>query len=614
MDDTQAEKETEIEEVLAVPDTALESMTQEIQAAGGEWTGNADDEGAIGWTSFDSSSSDDGTVTVLLPKETILELPHQSLVRIKSRPDHRSYLGVVVRGPFAEPDGLRSDAPVVVTATVRGRGNILMSNYHGRLQIELIGEELQDGGVVPPRRRPLPNSPVFVLSPEEMTGVLRTGGEVRIGVAESRDDLQVGVPIKKSVFPRHLGILGTTGGGKSTTVCGFIFQLRNAGAAVILLDTEGEYTAIHQPTEDPAMIQALGRRGLSPAGVENTHIYHLIGRETANPDHPSQHSFSLSFSELSPYAVIEILHLTDAQQERCLKAYDATKLALDRLRIFPSTPEERDYLMELDELEVGYPRMTLSHLYDMVNIIASLKDNDTFPFVETTAFHQNEQVIRQIVGQVNAPGHIPSWRALQGRLGRIKRLGLFDSPHAASLNYSEMLQSGRVSIIDLSDTDSPQVNNLVIAQLLRGVQNRQDECYKESLEKGEVPLQTVVFVEEAHEFLSRERIKNMQVLFEQVARIARRGRKRWLGLAFITQLPQHLPDEVLGLINNWVLHKINDVGVVTRLRGSIGGIDDSLWKRLPALAPGQAVVTFTSMARALLVAVDPTPCKLLMAE
>jgi len=614
VDNTQAKKATETEEVSAVPAAAVESMTREIQEAGGEWTGNADDEGAIGWTSFDSSSSDDGTVTVLLPKETILGLPHQSLVRIKSRPDHRSYLGVVVRGPFAEPDGLRSDAPVVVTATVRGRGNILMSNYHGRLQIELIGEELQDGGVVPPRRRPLPNSPVFVLSPEEMTSVLRTGGEVRIGVAESRDDLQVSVPVKKSVFPRHLGILGTTGAGKSTTVCGFISQLRNAGAAVILLDTEGEYTAIHEPTEDPVMIQALKRRGLSGNGVQNTHIYHLVGRETANPTHPRKHPFSLSFCELSPYAVIEILDLTDAQQERCLKAYDATKLALDKLKIFPSSDQEKNQLLELDELEAGYPRMTLSHLYDMVNIIASLKDDDTFPFVETAKFYQNEKDIRQIVGQVQAPTHIPSWRRLQGKLGRIKRLGIFDTPQTSSLDYSEMLRPGRVSIIDLSDTDSPQVNNLVIAQLLRGVQNRQDECYKESLKKGKMPLQTVVFIEEAHEFLSRERIKNMQVLFEQVARIARRGRKRWLGLAFITQLPQHLPDEVLGLINNWVLHKINDVGVVTRLRGSIGGIDDSLWKRLPALAPGQAVVSFTSMARALLVAIDPTPCKLLLIE
>jgi DNA helicase HerA-like ATPase len=605
---------TDTEEVAAVPVAALDSMTEEIQEAGGEWLGNPEDEGAIGWTAFDSPSSDDGTVTVFLPKETILELPHQSLVRIKSRSDQRSYLGAVVRGPFAEPDGLRSDAPVVVTATVRGRGNILMSNYHGRLQIELIGEELEDGGVVPPRRRPLPNSPVFILSPEEMTNVLRIVGEIRIGIAESRDDLQIGIPIKKSVFPRHLGILGTTGGGKSTTVCSLVSQAQETGAAIILLDTEGEYTAIHEPTQDPVMIQALKRRGLSAEGIKNTHIYHLVGREPANPDHPNKHPFSLSFCELSPYAVIEILDLTDAQQERCLKAYDATKIALERLRIFPSNAEEKDQLLELDELETGYPKMTLSHLYDMVNVIASLKDDDTFPFVETAAFYQNEKEIRQIVGQVQAPGHIPSWRKLQGRLGRIKRLGLFDTPQTSSLDYSEMLKPSKVSIIDLSDTDSPQVNNLVIAQLLRGVQNIQDESYKEAIKKGETPLQTLVLIEEAHEFLSRERIKNMQVLFEQVARIARRGRKRWLGLVFITQLPQHLPDEVLGLINNWILHKINDAGVVNRLRGSIGGIDDSLWKRLPALAPGQAVVSFTSMARPLLVAVDPTPCKLLMAE
>lgn len=614
MDGNKMKKEIDIEEVSAVPETAVKSMAQEIQAAGGEWSGNADDEGAIGWTSFDSPSSDDGTVTVLLPKETILELPHQSLVRVKSRSDKRSYLGTVVQGPFAEPDGLRSDAPVVVTATVRGRGNILMSNYHGRLQIELIGEELEDGGTVPPRRRPLPNSPVFVLSSEETTRVLRTGGEVKIGVAESRDDLQVGVPMKKSVFPRHLGILGTTGGGKSTTVCGLVSQVQHSGAAVIILDTEGEYTAIHEPTQDATMLQALKRRGLSATGVPNTHIYHLVGRETANASHPKKHPFSLSFCELSPYAVIEILGLTEAQQERCLKAYDATKLTLEKLGIFGAKPDEKNQLLELDELEVGYPRMTLSHLYDMVNIIASLVDDDTFPFVETKVFYQNEKAIRQIVDQVKPPKHVPSWRALQGRLGRIKRLGLFDNALASSLNYQEILQSGRVSIIDLSDTDSPQVNNLVIAQLLRGVQNRQDECYKESIKKGQTPLQTIVFVEEAHEFLSRERIKNMQVLFEQVARIARRGRKRWLGLVFITQLPQHLPDEVLGLINNWILHKINDAGVVTRLRGSIGGIDESLWKRLPALAPGQAVVSFTSIARPLLVAVDPAPCRLLMAE
>lgn len=124
----------------------------------------------------------------------------------------------------------------------------------------------------------------------------------------------------------------------------------------------------------------------------------------------------------------------------------------------------------------------------------------------------------------------------------------------------------------------------------------------------------MVFIEEAHEFLSAQRIKKMETLFQQVARIARRGRKRWLGLGFITQLPQHLPDEVLGLVNNWVFHKIADEGVINRLRKSVGGIDNSLWRTLPALAPGQAVVSFTSMHRPLQIAVDPTPCKLLMVD
>ena len=39
------------------------------------------------------------------------------------------------------------------------------------------------------------------------------------------------------------------------------------------------------------------------------------------------------------------------------------------------------------------------------------------------------------------------------------------------------------------------------------------------------PMQTSIFIEEAHRFLSAQRIQKMQVLFQQVARIAHRGRK-----------------------------------------------------------------------------------------
>src|SRR5206468_7818534 len=112
--------------------------------------------------------------------------------------------------------------------------------------------------------------------------------------------------------------------------------------------------------------------------------------------------------------------------------------------------------------------------------------------------------------------------------------------------------------------------------ILRGVQQAQEQQVAEAVAVRRKPTPVVVIIEEAHEFLSGQRVKQMPVLFEQVARIAKRGRKRWLGLVFVTQLPQHLPDEVLGLINNYILHKIADANVISRLKRSIGSVDEGL--------------------------------------
>ncbi len=604
------------EAVTAVPQAALKSVADTAAAGGGEWEEPADYNGSIGRTMFDTPSSDDGTVTVLMAPDNIEALPRQSLVRIKSGRDGRVYLGAVVAGPFAEPDGLRADAPVLVAVTVRG--GILLPKHHGRTQVSLLSEELPGtpSVYVPPRRRPLPNSAVFILSPEETAAVLHTNGDIKLGLLDGQEEIEVGIPSgSKAVLPRHVGILGTTGGGKSTTVSGLVAQNQRAGIATVLLDTEGEYTAISEPTDDRVMLRALDRRGFNPVGVPNTHIYHLVGRECANPGHPDRQAFSLRFADISAYAFAEILELNEAQQDRFFKAYDLTKTTLQKVGVFPVSPEHHQELLELDELDRGYPRMTLRQIYDVVRFIAAqiAKEPDPQPIAPEFASHVDE--LKQII---HSAGELPkstaSWRVLQGRLGRVLRYNVFDNPKAKPPDYNALLRGGHVAIVDLSDTDLSQINNLVIAQLLRGIQRHQDETYKAAIEAGKSPQPTMVIIEEAHEFLSAERIRQMPVLFQQVARIARRGRKRWLGLVFVTQLPQHLPDEALGLINNWILHKISDSNVVSRLRRSIGGIDESLWRTLPGLAPGQAIVSFTHLARPLLVSVDPTPCKLLMFE
>lgn len=598
--------------VTALPDEYLQPISDVTRFEEPE-----EYKGAIGRTMFDTPGAEDGSVTVLLPAEEIDRMPLQALVRIRSVRDRRSYLGIVVSGPFAEPDGLPATSTIMVTTAVRG--GIFMPRFHGRVQLEILGEEV-DGHLMPPRFRPLPNSAVFVLNTKEKADVLQPRGEIRLGLVVGDDDIEVGVPVaKKGVLPRHTAILGTTGGGKSTTVGRFISQAQQQDMAVILLDTEGEYVEMNEPASEPAMVAALKSRGIMPEGIANTRLYHLVGTETSNSKHPSIFEFGLSFTDLSPYTIAEIVDMTEAQQERFFRTVDIGKQVLRDLKIYPANKEQEREVLELNEFEEGYPELTLSRVLDIASVMLAAtqhKGADEIQlFNPELNVKQAKEAIFRHAGAANPKSPV-SWLALLGRLYRLNRLGIFDQKKNPTIQHATLIEPGRVSIIDLSGTDSPTVNNIVISDMLRKVQRLQDAKYRawEQDKEKPVPAKVLIVIEEAHEFLSSKRISKMPILFEQVSRIAKRGRKRWLGLVFVTQLPQHLPDEVLGLVNNYVLHKINDQGVLRGLKQIIPGVDDALWRRLPALAPGQAVVSMTHMTRPLLVSIDASPARLRMIE
>jgi DNA helicase HerA-like ATPase len=559
-------------------------------------------------------------------------------VRIKSRKDGdgRNYLGIVTAGPFSEPDSLRGDSTLLVTATARGGS--YQPPYHGRVQVTILGEELADRTLCPPRLRPLPNTPVLPLSEAECAEVLRTDGDIRLGLVVGYENVTVGVPSeRKDVLPRHTAVLGTTGGGKSNTIARLIQQAQQANLAVILLDVEGEYTRLNQMTQDEKMLATLRDRQLEAAGIPtgSMTVYHLVGRDCANPDHPNREPFSLQFAHVSPYAAAEILGLTEAQQTRFMKAYDIAKEVMRDLDIFPKkgNNDQERMAMEVDEFERGYPRLTLPFLIDIVFAClkvadapkreAKVKDTDaTAAFTPRDGRLKSDKGLDVLRRRIHSQriDHAISWAALLGRLARLNRLKVFDSDGGRPLNYKQLLRPGQVSVIDLSDSGMSELNNIVIADLLRGVQDAQDDAYQ-AYERGKranpaatPPNGALIIIEEAHEFVSEERIDKTRILFEQVARIAKRGRKRRLGLVFVTQLPQHLPRQVFGLVNSYILHKITDPQVVSTLRRTVGGIDDSLWNRLPGLAPGQAIISFPHMARPLLVSIDPAPTELRLVD
>ena len=73
--------------------------------------------------------------------------------------------------------------------------------------------------------------------------------------------------------------------------------------------------------------------------------------------------------------------------------------------------------------------MKLVHLHDVVaQIAATIDKNPDDPYLATPEFRdsKNLAVIKQLIGAAHLPGSVPSWRALQGKLGRMKRLNVFD--------------------------------------------------------------------------------------------------------------------------------------------------------------------------------------------
>lgn len=598
----------------ALSTEAVKNLSALSEELGGKIKLPKEYEGSFGRTLFDSPGSNDGVVTVVLPSAEINNVTSQALVRISSYPDHRNYVGSVVAGPFYHPDGIRADSTPMVISAVNGA--IGMPGHHGRIEVSILGLE-QNGRIGPANRRPMPNSPVFAVSDDEMAQILGLEGDFSLGVVVGHEGVEVPVPVhKKSVLYRHTAILGTTGGGKSTTITNYVGGLADEGAAVILLDTEGEYTTIHEETDNQDMLALLKARNIKPAGMKNTHVYTLVGREASNPDHPNSTSFSLDFTSLSPWAVIEILGFNDAQQSRFLAAYDIARRLLGELGVFPTKKnlEEERAALDYDEMEAGYPRLELSLLIDVVSACIShlLKNDFNFPLFNQSVMTTSsaKTVLTRIVENTEIEKIPSSWKKVSGMLHKLQRLKIFDQPKSPQLNANAMLKAGRVNIIDLSGLDSPILRNLAIAQILKEVQDVQEKAYAKALEISSAPTPVNVIIEEAHEFLSTGRIRQMPILYEQIARIAKRGRKRWLGLTFVTQLPQNLPDEVLALVNNWILHKIQDESVVGRLRRTIPSIDQSMWRMLASLQPGQAVVSLAHMRRPILTLINPSPYRL----
>ena len=372
------------------------------------------------------------------------------------------------------------------------------------------------------------------------------------------------------------------------------------------------------------ILPAITGRGFTAAGLQETYLLVPTNTSTANPAHPHIRRFCLEFSNISPFIAAEILQGNDAQTDRFQAAYDGAGELFTRLGLAQDAEKHRQALNSWDDQETGYPNLKLAHVLDMAEAVSALVANEETVaerYLHDDGFRGHLKPLMEQAAPIKKRiGHDRSWRKTVALIGALYKSGLFDrggqeardKRKITSLNYSEMIKPGRILVFDMQGLDSPQHRNLAISDLLRGVMEAQDELYAKA--PAENKPKTVVIIEEAHEFVSAERIKQMPMVFGQIARIARRGRKRWLGLVFATQFPQHLPGELFALCNNRILMRLGDEPTINRLKHSVGGVTENLWGRLKNLPTGHAIVSAQGLDPAMIVALDPGRCKLRMVD
>jgi DNA helicase HerA-like ATPase len=460
------------------------------------------------------------------------------------------FLGRLLSGPFFPESGKSATQH---TGAIDARAEI---RAQVEIQGELVGNRSHDTN-----NRPSPGSVVYELGAKEVRAMLRLEGDMLLGCLSGRGDLRVELQSRsKDVLPRNVGIFGTVGSGKSNSVQVLVEEASECGWAVVLLDLEAEYVDMDQPTTQEHLVRELTRFGKQPRGLSDLHVYYPV---SCPSDRVGSQPFTLRMADFDSSVTAELLQATLAERNALLDCIDHFQ------QKFYSAVRTNDADRQNELLDPS-PQARLPYTLQLLRSRA----------VERSP--RNSESLDYI--------------GLQSKLQLLIHSGAFDQSNMKGMDPGEMLRPGRVNVIDVSAANDT-VKNLVTADLLR-------KTFAYKITRPEAPP-TMLVIEEAHSFMSRERVQTMQSTLQMLRNVTRRGRKRWLSLTFVSQQPGHLPPEIFELCNTRLVHTLRSMHNLDTMMATTGDITSELWSRCPLLGTGEAIISTPQLHRSVVVTIRP---------
>jgi len=276
-----------------------------------------------------------------------------------------------------------------------------------------------------------------------------------------------------------------------------------------------------------------------------------------------------------------------------------------------SEPEFRMYAKAVDRIErtgsqnhssrlgavAGQPAQTSTYPYTLADLIDILTNSAFYTYLDDIEKGTATTLRNKLFYTLGHSGML-DWTSTES------------TPY---LDINELLVGGRVSIFDVSETDD-RSRNIAIAHILQSIFNKVTEtAVGENIPDTAVPRPKILLViEEVHTFVSKQSVDQMKSVLDSLQTISRRGRKRWLSLALVSQQPGHVPEELFELANTRFIHQLKSATNIAPVKQTTGGVHDALWSIIPALGSGQCLLTGRTFRNPLLINVRPAKSKRLL--
>lgn len=396
--------------------------------------------------------------------------------------------------------------------------------------------------------------------------------ELEIGAIDLDRDCKITVTPEK-LFGRHLGILGSTGGGKSFTTARILEECLKHNSRIILLDPTGEYRDFN--SDD---------------------VFHI---------HLGKPMYEVNDSKecyLPPDCFIETDFLAlfepsgKVQGPKFKEAIRSLKIANLKPEVFTEgyipkvNSYKNDFLAAINDpnLDLNSPQLA----FNIFNLNIQIEHECVFPEF-STSFNSPKDPNRwgnsdgvsytsclPLISRITSIVHSPPFNTLF--TSSTTKLSLTDviKRFASSKDTNKKLLR-----VDLSGISFEYKAREIIANCIgRALLN---ESRKGSFSTKPI----VVFLDEAHNFIGKS-IGNEDTLakLDSFELIAKEGRKFGLNICLATQRPRDITEGVLSQLGTLIVHRLTNDRDREIVERACGEIDKAASDFLPSLQPGEAVI------------------------